>query len=136
VIGWHGWRLRTESQAGGFPDLPLTSRFFSIDVKCRVVVYELREYKSKSHFSRTPEPRGEKGSKDGRSFVIQKHAARKLHHDFRLELDGVLKSWAVPKGPSLDPAVKRLAVLCENHRRKRPSLNGTKPRISVRRLQS
>jgi len=75
----------------------------------------LATYKAKRDFGKTPEPGPKRGRKKGNSFVIQKHAARRTHFDFRLEHDGVLKSWAVTKGPSLDPSQKRLAVRTEDH---------------------
>jgi bifunctional non-homologous end joining protein LigD len=75
----------------------------------------LADYKAKRDFKKTPEPAAKRERAKGNSFVIQKHAARRTHFDFRLEHDGVLKSWAVTRGPSLDPSEKRLAVRTEDH---------------------
>lgn len=90
---------------------------------------ELKTYQAKRRFGETPEPKGAKGarSKGGLRYLIQRHAATRLHYDFRIEADGVLKSWAVTKAPSRDTAVKRLAVEVEDHPLDYGSFEGTIP---------
>ena len=88
----------------------------------------LETYHSKRDFKRTAEPRGRAGRKKGDFFCVQKHDATRLHYDFRLELDGVLKSWAVTRGPSLDPEDKRLAVEVEDHPLDYGEFEGTIPK--------
>ncbi|GGW42376.1 DNA ligase D [Arenibacter certesii] len=90
---------------------------------------DLSEYNNKRNFSKTPEPKGNEGVKSNdHQYVIQRHQARKLHYDLRLEMNGVLKSWAVPKGPSMNPSDKRLAIRTEDHPLEYLDFTGTIPK--------
>src|SRR4051812_2805830 len=95
--------------------MPVTRRGASRRHPARAVGDPLEVYRQKRDFSRTREPKPAVAQNVGWQFVVQKHDARRLHYDFRLELDGVLKSWAVTRGPSLVPGEKRLAVHTEDH---------------------
>lgn len=87
----------------------------------------LKEYQRKRSFEKTSEPKGELEMGEGNIYVIQKHAATHLHYDLRLEMDGVLKSWAVPKEPPTTPNVRRLAVQVEDHPVEYANFEGTIP---------
>src|SRR3954447_11365314 len=92
------------------------------------VADSLSEYRRKRDFAITAEPAGKVARNQGHSYLIQKHAATRLHYDFRLELDGVLLSWAVTRGPSLNPSEKRLAVHVEDHPLDYGGFEGTIPK--------
>ncbi len=87
----------------------------------------LTEYHTKRDFSKTSEPKGKMNKSEGHRFVVQEHHATSLHFDFRLEIDGVMKSWAVPKGPSMNPNDKHLAVRTEDHPIEYNTFEGTIP---------
>lgn len=93
-----------------------------------MATHELAAYRNKRRYAASGEPRGvQRRSKGSLKFVVQKHSSAHLHYDFRLEADGVLKSWAIPKGPSLDPSQQRLAIRVEDHPYDYRNFEGTIP---------
>src|SRR5687767_8045921 len=122
---------RASDQSDIIPVLGAVDRGARNGRLCRVPSRKLSRYRAKRDFSRTAEPSGKRrraGRSRSRRYVIQKHAARRLHYDLRLEDGGVFKSWAVTKGPSLDPRDKRLAVEVEDHPLDYGRFEGTIPK--------